>query len=109
MKKISLLDVIMSLVIIFIIAALAYGFFGLTEVETYTFDATITNMEVVKRADGRSSFAHYIYWADGMLSGANKVSGNVYARYREGDLIEITGVIEEDWFGNIFETFEIRG
>ena len=109
MKKISLLDVIMSLVIIFIIAALMYGFFGFTEVEVYTFHATVTNMEVVKRADGKSSFSHYIYWADGMLSGANKVSGNAYARYREGDLIEITGVIEEDWFGNIFETFEIRG
>jgi hypothetical protein len=109
MKKISLLDATMILVIIFVIAALVYGFFGLTEVETYTFHATITNMEVVKRADGRSSFSHYIYWVDGMLSGADKVSGNVYARYREGDLIEITGVIEEDWFGNVFETFEIRG
>ena len=97
------------LILVFIIGTVLYGFFGLTAIETYTFDATITNMEVVKRADGRSSFSHYIYWADGMLSGANKVSGNVYARYREGDLIEITGIIEEDWFGNVFETFEIRG
>lgn len=98
-----------ALILVFVIGTLLYDFCGLTEVETYTFDATITNMEVVKRADGGSSFSHYIYWCDGMLSGADKVSGNVYARYREGDLIEITGVIEEDWFGNVFETFEIRG
>ena len=108
MKKIGLLDVIMILVIAFMIAAVAYGFFGLHEVETYTFHATVTNMEMVKHADGFSTFSHYIYWCDGMLSGADKVSGNVYARYREGDLIEITGVIEEDWFGNMIETFEIR-
>lgn len=108
MKKIGLLDVIMILVIAFMIAAVAYGFFGLHEVETYTFHATVTNMEMVKHADGFSTFSHYIYWCDGMLSGADKVNGNVYARYREGDLIEITGVIEEDWFGNMFETFEIR-
>ena len=96
------------LILVFIIGTVLYGFFGLTAIETYTFDATITNMEVVKRANDGYSFSHYIYWCDGMLSGADRVDSNVYARYREGDLIEITGVIEEDWFGNVFEVFEIR-
>lgn len=108
MKKIGLLDVIMILVIAFVIAAIAYGFFGLHAVETYTFYATVTNMEMVKHADGISTFSHFIYWHDGVLAGYDKVPAHVYAQYREGDLIEITGVIEEDWFGNMFETFEIR-
>lgn len=109
MKKICLLDVIMILVIAFMIAAVAYGFFGLHEVETYTFHATVTNMEMVKHADGLSTFSHYIYWCDGALAGYDKVPAHVYAQYREGDLIEITSVIEEDWFDNVFESFEIRG
>ena len=97
------------LILVFVIGTVLYGFFGLHAVETYTFDATITNMEVLKRANDGYSFSHYIYWCDGVLSGSDIVDGNVYAKYREGDLIEITGVIVEDWFGNVFEEFEIRG
>ena len=71
------------------------------EVETYTFDATITNMELVREQ-------HRIYWVDGMISSYDVVKPSVYAQYMEGDLITITGVILSDCFGNETESFEIR-
>ena len=48
------------LILVFIIGTVLYGFFGLHAVETYTFDATITNMEVVKRANDGYSFSQVL-------------------------------------------------
>ena len=87
-------------VVLFILAVVLWGM-SFHEVETYTFDATITNMELVREQ-------HRIYWVDGMISGYDVVKPSVYAQYMEGDLIEVTGVIRSDCFGNETESFEIR-
>ena len=87
-------------VVLFILAVVLWGM-SFHEVETYTFDATITNMELVREQ-------HRIYWVDGMISGYDVVKPFVYAQYMEGDLIEVTGVIRSDCFGNETESFEIR-
>lgn len=88
------------IVVLFILAVVLWGM-SIHEVETYAFDATITNMELIREQ-------HRIYWADGMICGYNVVKPTIYAQYREGDLIEITGVIRSDCFGNETESFEIR-
>lgn len=88
-------------VILFMLAFVLWGI-SIHEVETYTFDATITNMELVREQ-------HRIYWVDGMISGYDVVKPSIYAQYMEGDLIEVTGVIRSDCFGNETESFEIRG
>lgn len=93
-------------VILFILAVVLWGM-SFHEVETYTFHATITNMEVT-RAHQSYYTRHYVYWCDGDVAGATQVEPITYARYREGDLIEITGVIKADCFGNETESFEIR-
>lgn len=90
-----------SVVVCLLIIAVVLYCVGIHEVETYTFHATITNMEVDRGH-------HLIYWVDGMISGRDQVKPAVYARYSEGDLIEITGVITADCFGNEAEFFEIR-
>jgi hypothetical protein len=87
-------------VILFILAVVLWGM-SFHEVETYTFHATITNMELVREQ-------HRIYWVDGMISSYDVVKPSVYAQYMEGDLIEVTGVIRSDCFGNETESFEIR-
>lgn len=87
-------------VILFMLAFVLWGI-SIHEVETYTFDATITNMELVREQ-------HRIYWVDGMISGYDVVKPSIYAQYMEGDLIEVTGVIRSDCFGNETESFEIR-
>lgn len=43
-----------------------------------------------------------------MISGYDVVKPSIYAQYMEGDLIEVTGVIHSDCFGNETESFEIR-
>ena len=98
--------------IIFILLLTVFAYcLGFEEIETYTFHATITNMEILshpRASNPQYRNQHCIYWADGMLAGACDVSAQTYAKYTEGDLIEITGVIEQDWFGNIYENFVIR-
>ena len=89
------------IVVLLILAGVLYCV-SIHEVETYTFDATITNMELVREQ-------HRIYWVDGMISGYDVVKPSIYAQYMEGDLIEVTGVIRSDCFGNETESFEIRG
>lgn len=91
-----------SVVVCLLIVAVVLYCVSIHEVETYTFHATITNMELTSRVQ------HRIYWVDGNISGYNNVKPTVYAQYREGDLIEITGVITADCFGNEAEFFEIR-
>ena len=93
-------DVFSVIVILLILAVVLWGM-SLHEVETYTFHATITNMELVHEQ-------HRIYWVDGMISGYDVVKPTIYAQYTEGDLIEVTGVIQSDCFGNETEFFEIR-
>ena len=90
-----------SIVLGLLVLALVLYCVSIHEVETYTFHATITNMEVVREQ-------HRIYWVDGDISRYNKVKPSLYAKYREGDLIEITGVITADCFGSEAEFFEIR-
>lgn len=87
-------------VILFILAVVLWGA-TIHEVESYTFHATITNMELVREQ-------HRIYWVDGMNGSYNVVKPAVYAQYTEGDLIEVTGVIRSDCFGIETESFEIR-
>ena len=87
-------------VVLFILTVILWGV-SIHEVETYTFDATITSMELVREQ-------HRIYWVDGMISSYDVVKPSVYAQYMEGDLIEVTGVIRSDCFGNETESFEIR-
>ena len=90
-----------SIVFGLLVLALVLYCVGIHEVETYTFHATITNMEVDRGH-------HLIYWVDGMISGRDQVKPSLYAQYSEGDLIEITGVITADCFGSEAEFFEIR-
>lgn len=90
-----------SVVVVLLILAVVLYCVSIHEVETYTFDATITNMELVREQ-------HRIYWVDGMISGYDVVKPSVYAQYMEGDLITVTGVILSDCFGNETESFEIR-
>ena len=96
-----------SVVVVLLILAVVLYCVSIHEVETYTFDATITNMEVT-RVHQSYYTRHYVYWCDGNMAGATQVDPITYARYREGDLIEITGVIKADCFGNEIESFEIR-
>ena len=97
-----------SVVVCLLIVACVLWAMSIHEVETYTFHATITNMEVTRPYRSYTD-RHYIYWCDDDVSGTTRVDPITYARYREGDLIEITGVIKADCFGREAEFFEIRG
>ena len=99
-NRVEWYDGFSMVVVLFILAVVLYCV-SIHEVETYTFDATITNMELVREQ-------HRIYWVDGMISGYDVVKPSVYAQYMEGDLIEVTGVIRSDCFGIEAESFEIR-
>lgn len=91
----------------FAIFCLLWFTIGTHEVETYTFHAEITDKAVTDKY--RSSTEYHIFWCNGEEAGSDRVGSNVYARYSIGDLIEVEAVIEQDWFGNEFTSYNLTG
>ena len=78
---------------------------GTNEIETYSFHAEITDKAVTDKY--RSNTKSHIFWCDGEEAGSDRVSASTYARHTIGDLIEIKAIVEGDWFGNEFVTYEV--
>lgn len=91
----------------FIIFCLLWFTIGTHEVETYSFHAEITDKAVTSKRSGSTKY--HIFWCNGEEAGSDRVSASTYARYRIGDLIEVEAVIEQDWFGNEFTTYNVTG
>lgn len=89
----------------FIIFCLLWFTIGTYEVETYIFHAEITDKAVTDKY--RSNTEYHIFWSNGEEAGSDKVGSDVYARYRIGDLIEVEAVVEQDWFGNEYITYNV--
>lgn len=91
----------------FTIFCLLWFTIGTHEVETYSFHAEITDKAVTDKY--RSNTEYHIFWCNGEEAGSDRVSANTYARYSIGDLIEVEAVVEQDWFGNEFTTYNVTG
>lgn len=89
----------------FTIFCLLWFTIGTHEVETYSFLAEITDKAVTD--EYRSNTKYHIFWSNGEEAGSDRVSASTYARYGIGDLIEVEVVVEQDWFGNEFETYRL--
>lgn len=58
-------------------------------VETYEFTAVITHMDAVRDPSSVDKVSYLISWVDGDKSDVAKVDAATYARYEEGDFIDI--------------------
>ena len=94
-------------IVAFTIFCLLWSTIGTHEVETYSFLAEITDKAVTDKY--RSNTEYHIFWRNGEEAGSDRVSASTYAQYGIGDLIEVEAVIEQDWFGNEFTTYNVTG
>lgn len=94
-------------IIAFLIFCLLWVTIGIHEIETYSFRAEITDKAVTDKY--RSSTEYHIFWRNDENAGSDKVDSDIYARYSIGDSIEIEAVVEQDWFGNRFVTYNVTG
>ena len=80
------------------------GFTTYHTVETYAFDATVTDKAVV---DERHQPRYYIlFFVDGDEAGEVWVTSADYARHSVGDLIRVEVEVRENIFGKIEENYE---
>lgn len=77
------------------------------EVETYEFNATLTDKVVID--EYRSTREHLFYWVNGEESGCVEVGEGFYARYAVGDLIPIHATVKEDCFGSLQTVYKLGG
>lgn len=109
MKKTT--NILTSLVTLFCVAILfgiplvpVLGFTTYHTVETYAFDATVTDKAVV---DERHQPRCYIlFFVDGDEAGEVWVTSADYARHNIGDLIRVEVEVRENIFGKIEENYE---
>lgn len=73
-------------------------------VETYTFEATVTDKAVVD--EGNHSHCYILFFVDGDEAGEVWVTSADYARYSIGDLIRVEVEVRENIFGKIEENYE---
>lgn len=91
----------------FTIFCLLWFTIGTHEVETYSFHAEITDKAITDKY--RNNTEYHIFWCNGEEAGSDRVSASTYARYSIGDLVEVEAVVEQDWFGNEFTTYNVTG
>lgn len=74
-------------------------------VETYAFDATVTDKAVV---DGNShkTYCYILFFVDGSEAGEVWVTSADYARHSVGDLIRVEVEVRENIYGTIEENYE---
>lgn len=108
MKKsnlfISLVSLLCGIVLFGVLLVPVLGFATYETVETYSFDATVTDKAVV---DERHQPRCYIlFFVNGSEAGEVWVTSADYARHSIGDLIRVEVEVRENIFGKIEENYE---
>lgn len=98
-------NIVVYSLVAFTIFCLLWFTIGIHEVETYSFHAEITDKAVTDKYCSNTEY--HIFWCNDEEAGSDRVSASTYARYGIGDLIEVEVVVEQDWFGNEFETYRL--
>lgn len=80
------------------------GFTTYHTVETYAFDATVTDKAVVDEKGQPRCYA--LFFVDGDEAGEVWVTSADYARHSIGDLIRVEVEVRENIFGEIEENYE---
>lgn len=108
MKKFNLFARLVSLlcgaVLFGILLVPVLGFTTYHAVETYAFDATVTDKAVVD--ERHQPRCYMLFFVEGSEAGEVWVTSADYARHSVGDLIRVEVEVRENIFGKIEENYE---
>lgn len=100
----SLVSLLCGAILFGILLVPVLGFTTYHIVETYAFDATVTDKAVVdERYQPR---CYVLFFVDGDEAGEVWVTSADYARHSVGDLIRVEVEVRENIFGKIEENYE---
>jgi hypothetical protein len=100
----SLVSLLCGAILFGILLVPVLGFTTYHTVETYAFDATVTDKAVVdERLQPR---CYVLFFVDGDEAGEVWVTSADYARHSIGDLIRVEVEVRENIFGEIEENYE---
>jgi len=90
--------------LLFLLCVSVLGLTTYQTVETYAFDATVTDKAVVD--EGHQSRCYMLFFVDGSEAGEVWVTSADYARHSVGDLIRVEVEVRENIYGTIEENYE---